>query len=188
MICSANEGSTSLSFEVDDGTGRIDVRVWLDSEDNNEFFTRKRATWREGVTVRVYGHLRSFMNQRSVVAFPYCGLRPVEQFDEVTYHFLEVLYVSLFNRKGGVTHQGGKMTSNQGGFEYQKDALSNVQRAVLEVIRNINSPDGASFQFITDQLANMCNSGQVKEAIDFLIGNGTIYTTIDDYHFQCADG
>jgi hypothetical protein len=56
-------------------------------------------TFREGMYVRVVGHLRSFANKRSVVAF---RIQPITDSNEITYHYLETLYVHLGNTRGVV--------------------------------------------------------------------------------------
>ena len=48
MITKAAEGQTHYNFELDDGTGRIDVRIWLDSQ--NDVQARKKAAWRLAVS------------------------------------------------------------------------------------------------------------------------------------------
>lgn len=43
--------------------------------------------------MRVYGHLKSFKeNSRSLIAF---GLSPVTDFNEITYHMLDVIHSHL---------------------------------------------------------------------------------------------
>lgn len=52
---------------------------------------------REGMYVRVVGHLRSFNKQRNMMAF---HVRPVEDFNEVSHHLSEVIYTHLAVTKG----------------------------------------------------------------------------------------
>lgn len=83
--------------KVHDGTGLIDVRVWLDGEEPKEVSEQRRIDNRVGAYVRATGHLRSFMNQRSLVAF---RIQPIADSNEITHHLLEVLYVHLYNQRG----------------------------------------------------------------------------------------
>lgn len=49
--------------------------------------------FRENTYVRVFGHLKSFKeNSRSLIAF---GLSPVTDFNEITYHMLDVVHSHL---------------------------------------------------------------------------------------------
>ena len=48
---------------------------------------------RENTYVRIFGHLKSFKeNSRSLIAF---GLSPVTDFNEITYHMLDVVHSHL---------------------------------------------------------------------------------------------
>ena len=55
--------------------------------------------------VRVTGHLRSFQGQRSMIAF---GIAPVTDFNEITYHLMDVVYTHLAITKG----VGGQVYEN----------------------------------------------------------------------------
>lgn len=50
---------------------------------------------REGVYARVHGHIRTFNNQRSVVA---SVVRAVHDLNELTNHLLELVYVRAYHR------------------------------------------------------------------------------------------
>ena len=52
---------------------------------------------REGIYVRVVGHLRSFKQQRSVIVF---SIRPIAHFNEITSHLMETLHGYLCLQKG----------------------------------------------------------------------------------------
>ena len=52
---------------------------------------------REGIYVRVVGHLRSFKQQKSVIVF---SIRPVVNFNEITSHIMETLHAYLCLQKG----------------------------------------------------------------------------------------
>lgn len=54
-------------------------------------------SFRENTYVRVVGHLKSFKeNSRSLIAF---GLSPVTDFNEITYHMLDVIHSHLALKK-----------------------------------------------------------------------------------------
>lgn len=93
------DSSTMLQYTVDDGTGKVEVRFWLDDEEGGGVSDIQVGTY-----VRVYGNLRSFQGQRNIVAFQ---IRPVTDFNEVTFHLLETIFVHLKRMKGG----GGEPTT-----------------------------------------------------------------------------
>mmetsp|Transcript_21551 Transcript_21551/g.25952 ORF Transcript_21551/g.25952 Transcript_21551/m.25952 type:complete len:223 (-) Transcript_21551:326-994(-) len=92
-IVSSQASSTSMQYTLDDSTGKVPVRFWLDQSSGAD----KTTEWKVGTYVRVYGHLRQFQGQRSVVAFT---LRPVTDFNEVTYHMLETIFVHQHRLSG----------------------------------------------------------------------------------------
>ena len=88
-VVKANVSATTQEYVVDDGTGAVNVKRWVDAEDESA-----KGAVAVGQYVRVYGHVRVFQGVRSVIAF---NLRPVTDFNEVTYHFLEVVYCNAHN-------------------------------------------------------------------------------------------
>ena len=62
---------------------------------------------REGIFVRVLGHIHTFSQQRSVVGFL---VQPLKDFNEVTYHMVHVVHSQLALQKGApvVRGEGGE--------------------------------------------------------------------------------
>jgi hypothetical protein len=73
-----------------------------------------KAELRPGAYVRVFGTIRMFQGAKSVVAY---SIRPVVDFNEVTFHFLEVISVQkqLAAKHGGVAMAGGAGRPAPGG-------------------------------------------------------------------------
>ncbi|PNX95747.1 replication factor A protein 2 [Trifolium pratense] len=59
------ERNTDVNFVLDDGTGRITCRRWI----NETFDTKEMEEVLNGNYVRVYGHLKSFQGVRQLTAF-----------------------------------------------------------------------------------------------------------------------
>jgi len=78
-IVSSGEAATCLSFKIDDGTGLVDVRYWIDREDS-PLLQESKAQWHQNAYVRIHGNVRSFNNERQVVAF---NIRAITDFNEV---------------------------------------------------------------------------------------------------------
>ncbi|TYZ57839.1 hypothetical protein PybrP1_002699, partial [[Pythium] brassicae (nom. inval.)] len=88
--------STNVNFQLDDGTGVVDGRLFLHAEDG-EYADSEVAKLRDGIYVRVVGNLRTFQEKVSLSAF---AVTPIEDFNEVTHHFLDAIYVHCYNTKG----------------------------------------------------------------------------------------
>ena len=54
--------------------------------------------YRENSYVRVYGHMKSLQDKKCLVAFK---IAPVKDFNEITYHMLDVIHSFLYKTKVG---------------------------------------------------------------------------------------
>ncbi|BBN12706.1 replication factor A2 [Marchantia polymorpha subsp. ruderalis] len=216
MVFNKEEKVTDVSFILDDFTGRIEVKKWIDGQDSEELVELRNI--RNGIYVRIYGHLRSFQGKRNVVAF---SVRPIKEFDEVTFHFVEAIYVHAFNMKtqGGLAgsrtpastavpysgHPASSMTPNPS--VNMRTNLANQYMAPASVPVGSNSVDECQRRVhaLFDEPANLAieqglhvddvarkmvgySKQQVKDAIEFLVNEGFIYSTIDDDHFKSTNG
>uniref|UniRef100_A0A8C4N968 Replication protein A2 n=1 Tax=Eptatretus burgeri TaxID=7764 RepID=A0A8C4N968_EPTBU len=86
IVRQSEKAPTNILYKVDDMTAEpLDVRQWVDVDDmGNEGTVIPPSTY-----VRVVGHLRSFQNKKSLVAFK---IRPLEDMNEITTHMLEVVH------------------------------------------------------------------------------------------------
>lgn len=186
--------ATNMSFKLDDGTGTIDVRMWLDADEKNEYMLNKRQAWREHVYVRVVGHIRSFQGKRSILAF---RLEPLVDYNELTYHLTEVLYVHLCNLRGiGIQSNQVEYMQNTGNMEYNNPYMNQMQpmtsggmdplqSAILQIIQKPTAPEGTDVRFLCQQLGKP--EHEVRNALEYLSNEGHVYSTIDDDHFLATD-
>jgi len=190
QIISSQIQSTNLELVIDDSTGKIDVRQWLEpDEGGNQSLEEQRSRFAEGTYVRVVGHLRAFQQKRNIMAF---RIQPIDDWNEITFHLLEAIHVHLFNTRGplegsepvhvkpAATPQRGRAAGGGGGGH--GDILRNN---VMEVLRS--APESKQGTAISEIVATLPDFGEeeVRQAVDFLINEGHIYTTIDD-HVRCA--
>jgi len=183
---------TNFNFQLDDGTGWIDVRIW-DSEENTPFQAEKQEKWREGTYVRVIGHLRSFSNRKSVIAF---RVIPVENFNEITYHHLEAIHVHLLHKHGqpqtqpgGTNFFQGSKPHNATNYSARGGSWTDVQRAVHACFcENGNSEHGLTVDFVVSRLVPRYQEGDIRDAVTSLGSEGHLYSTIDDEHFKATGG
>jgi len=188
VIQSASENTTNLSFNVEDGTGSIEVRIWLDAEEHSD----NRPQFRPGNYVRVIGNLRSFMNKKSIIAF---RLLPITDFNEITYHFIEVIYVHLYNLKGPLNSQATNaqnysMNQQQQSFGNPylpahtqiNQVPTSFRDQVLATFRIARgNAQGVSVFWVAQQLGKP--DSEVRKAIEFLTEEAHLYQTIDEDHY-----
>ncbi|KAK9728803.1 Replication factor A protein 2 [Basidiobolus ranarum] len=195
-----SEQSTNVSYMVEDGTGSIDVRTWLEADDN-EFQQQKRAQLVEGIYVRVVGQFKQFANKRHVVAF---SMRPIDDFNEITHHLLEAVYVHLFRTRNPSTKQEGDQTNFSGDpfnptgqygnqlYRQPETTYGNEfkpeHKAIIHTIKSFpDTNEGVHIETIAQKLSNQFGRQDISQAIEWLVGEGHLYSTIDDDHVKCTD-
>lgn len=142
----------------------------------------------EGSYCRAWGKLKSFHDRKHVGAQI---IRPVEDFNEISYHLLEATVVHLYHTRGplGATTGSGDAAAN-GGQDQQQAAggtyggadLSGYSQAAKRVFKYLSEApqtnEGLHLTAIATELD--LNPGEVAKAGDDLLSGGLIYTTVDD--------
>lgn len=183
--------TTNVTYKLDDGTGIIEVKVWIDAEalNNPDDPANQKPKLADQVYARVYGRLKAFNNRRHVGANI---IRPIQDYNEIQYHLLEATAVHLhFSRgppesaqaKGGANGMNGGYQQAQqnghGGGSNIPPGTSRVARQVLECLSGTpQTNEGLHVQDIATRTG--LEIGEVIKAGDELQGNGLIYTTVDD--------
>jgi len=190
--------NTNVCYKIDDGTGIIDVKVWHENDDSG--MTQVKDAVEEGTYVRVYGHLRQWQKSLNVVAF---RLKQLDSFDEVTYHFLEVIRVHLHHTKGPLpagTAAAGTPIKVQNGLhggpspspvvktESGTQQFNQVQTAILSVISQAGNKDlGAHKNAIYTACTDMkLESQSIAHNLEWLVSEGHVFTTMDDDHYATS--
>lgn len=122
IIRNLARNATNISYNIEDGTGMIDVRTWADnsstslmSEDEYQwvqialwaflllhtFWFRKNKIARTDQYVRIIGLIKTFQNRRTVNAG---HIRAITDYNEIFYHRLDAIYTHLqVTRPAGVS-------------------------------------------------------------------------------------
>lgn len=183
---------------IDDGTGRITTKIYVSAGDDLE--RQSLAELREGIYVKIFGHMSTYNNERQINAF---SARPITDFNEVTYHLSQVIFQHLQLTKGGAEVSGVPvMPKMEGGFGGPAPAaaapatfggggaFTPIQSEILNIF---NAPDAMSIEAglgIPDVIArsgNRYNQQQVMSAVTFLVDEGHLYSTIDDAHWKSCN-
>lgn len=190
IIRHAEKAPTNIVYKIDDMTAApMDVRQWVDTDDaSGENTVVPPETY-----VKVAGHLRSFQNKKSLVAFK---IMPLEDMNEFTAHILEVVNAHMMLTKANSQPSAGRAPlSNPGMGEagsfggnsfVPTNGLTVAQNQVLNLIKACPRPEGLNFHDLKNQLQHM-PLASIKQAVDFLSNEGHIYSTVDDDHFKSTD-
>jgi replication factor A2 len=189
QIRSINPQAVNVTYRIDDGTGMIDVKKWIDADKADSTPSFAIDTY-----VRVYGRLTTYNGRKHVGAH---YIRAIEDFNEVNYHLLEATYVHLALTRGdagGEHQQQGQMGEAYGGDGMFVDNGGAHPHALASCSRNAN----AIYQY----LANSAGDGQhlnqvaagtgmsardILAATEELLNQGLIYTTENDETWAILD-
>jgi replication factor A2 len=196
-VFDVEDQSTFTKFEIEDSTGKVEVKLWKDQEDGGAFNERLNAC-RTGVYVRAIGNVRIFQDVIHIVSH---DIRPVEDPNELTHHLLETIYLHCVNTKGPLqptqaasawgapapTH--GSNLNNSMMQEENNSGMSPVQQKVVQFFSaNDTDDDDGTGLAVSRVVAGLQGQGvseaDVKDAIEFLANEGHLYSTIDDEHFK----
>ncbi|XP_015885314.1 replication protein A 32 kDa subunit A isoform X1 [Ziziphus jujuba] len=202
MVFNKTERNTDVNFTLDDGTGRIGCRRWV----NEVFDTREMEEVQDGMYVRVNGHLKIFQGNRQLVAF---SVRPVTNFDEIAFHFIECIHNHLQSSKirqqgSDTTHSQSKdsslstpVSSGSNGYQtasssqfsgqFNTDGVKSCDQLVLDYLQQPSSI-GKEKGIHKDELSQQLKvpMAKITEAIRALEEEGLIYSTIDEFHYKSA--
>ncbi|KAI1492372.1 putative replication factor-a protein [Biscogniauxia mediterranea] len=194
MVRQISPQTTNITYRLDDGTGIIEVKQWLDADKQDD---GSRRTFREEEYVRVWGRLKSFSNKRHVGAHV---IKPVADINEVNYHMLESTYVHLFFTKGdpavaGAAAGGGGAGNEDsmfvdGGYganpEDKTRGYSAKAKKMYNYLNNSTENNEGTNMHIIARDTGM-SIQDVMAAAEELLGHGSIYTTLDDETFAILD-
>lgn len=192
MVFDKIEKVTDVSFILDDGTGRIGCKRWV----NEAFDKRQMENIENGMYVQLVGHLRTFKGNTEILAF---SVRPVSNFDEVTLHFVECIYQHIQNNKSQPSANSlsqSQMESSQStpiktessGYhsspphQMSVDGLKDLDQRVLDYLRQSSQETGVHRDDIARNLK--LSVEKIMESITCLEDEGLIYSTIDEFHFK----
>lgn len=186
QVRSVNARDTNVLYHVDDGTGLIGVKRWIDPAKAETMPRFAPDTY-----VRVFGHIQTFEGKRNVTAN---FMRAIEDFNEVNYHLLEATYVHLNLTKGTAAaggDQGGDSmdTSGDGLFVDNRGAggdaalqqkLGPCSRNARAVYMYLSKHDSEGAHLHQVAAGTKLPAGDIVAATDELLGHGLVYTTNDD--------
>ncbi|CAG8209723.1 unnamed protein product [Penicillium nalgiovense] len=186
--------STNVTYKIDDGTGEIEVKKWVDSTTADNMDTDDGKAPGDGKSelelngyARVFGSIKSFGNKRYIGAH---SVRPLSNINELHTHLLEATAVHLFFTRG--PPGGAAPGANAGGDAVMGGAddygsgqnkalasMSLVAKKIYNLLKTEPQDDtGLHMQVIASKL-NM-PATEVARAGEELLGAGVIFSTMDE--------
>jgi replication factor A2 len=186
QIRNVSTQTTNITYKIDDGTGTVEVKQWIDSDastsDPEGPEDTNKAKLVENAYCRVWGRLKAFNNKRHVGAHV---IRPITDYNEINYHLLEATAVHLFFTRGPPTsmdgqQNGGKANGVAGGNEMgSRQNMTPMARRLYTALRQTpQSNEGLHMEVLATQLHVEVN--EVYNAAQELISMGLIFSTLDE--------
>lgn len=201
IVRSIESTSVKITYKLEDNTGCVEGVHWIDGQDENGQAPQPQVV--ENSYCRLSGTIRTQGNKRYIMAF---NIQQIEDFNEITTHFLEV---ALFFKKaeamasmGGVMDQGvnsagtsngvtnnlsNSLMTSSGPPSAPLTGLNPLQGKVLTAIQRCTVDNGLHSEALIEQLKGTATRHEVLSTLEFLCGEGHIYTTVDDYHYRTTD-
>ncbi|KAK4039107.1 hypothetical protein C8A01DRAFT_36940 [Parachaetomium inaequale] len=203
QVRSVHPQAVNVTYRIDDGTGLIDVKKWIDAEKGE---TNPR--YAPDTYVRVFGRLQSFNGKRHVGAH---YIRAIEDFNEVNYHMLEATYVHLSLTKGAAAGGAGEQQQQGGGddgdsmfvdggygaggggggagdsaaIQARLSPCSRNARTIFNFLANTPGDGGAHLNQVA--AGTNLSTKEILAGAEELLGQGFIYTTEDDETWAILD-
>ncbi|PWW76491.1 replication protein A, subunit RPA32 [Tuber magnatum] len=204
QIRGVSEQATNHTYKMDDGTGTLEVKQWVEA---TAILDGPSQKLQPNQYVRVLGTLKAFGGKRHLGAH---HIRPITDFNEIHYHLLEATAIHLHLTKGppellgqtagGMGHQAygqghgrdvpmggmGAAAGGGGGALHYPSNASPLCKRILDIVRSKpQHTDGTH----VNTIAQMCNLplADVERAVYELADAGLAYTTIDDNHIMLLD-
>ncbi|KAJ5423196.1 Nucleic acid-binding OB-fold [Penicillium cf. griseofulvum] len=179
--------STNVTYKIDDGTGEIEVKKWVDSTTADNMDTDEGKAPGDGKSelvlngfARVLGSIKSFGNKRYIGAH---SVRPLSNINELHTHLLEATAVHLFFTRGppGAATAGGNAAAGgtdavMGGAD---DYGAGQNKALASMSLTEPQEDtGLHLQVIASKLN--IPATEVARAGEELLSGGVIFSTMDE--------
>jgi len=178
---------TNVLLQVEDGTGGIEVRRWIDSSDGESEGFEAETGIQIRDWVRVIGAPKLFNNKKNISGL---RLEKIVDYNEINYRLLDAVRVTLaFER--GPSGSGDKMNLDQSSNHATHGKIAQPknpnrtakQNKIMEFfVRKKPTDEGINVH----EIARECNL-DVKDVIEetaLLIQEGELYTTVDDEHLM----
>lgn len=193
-VCEYSSKSTSIEFIVEDGTGKIAVKDWVESDDKVKQELSAEASV-EHQYIRVIGKIQVYENEIHITAQ---HVKKLKDANELTYHMIETVhslekYKRSSNIVGSPSMAMSHMQLNSGarlhaskpiGMSYGgENVVGGLQSEIMNFLKKFDESLGGN---INDFIANNKQYGeaQVRAAIESLSTEGMIYSTVDENHYS----
>ncbi|KAL1947910.1 hypothetical protein VTO73DRAFT_13634 [Trametes versicolor] len=207
QVLSIQPQTTNCIYLLNDGTANMEARQWVDANTDDENGSKDEI--KESTYIRVLGSLKVFGNKRYITA---THIKPYKGEDELFFHILEAATVTLTFERGppprpsegahafmnrantaaagqsAYTAQSSTTAASTGQFAH----FAPLQREIMQfIVSQPKSDEGVHVAAIARHVAtlgpDLGNAHSISQALDHLMDQGHVYSTIDDSHFSVSE-
>jgi len=197
LIESVSRKAASIDFMFNDTTGRIQARYYITDAESAL----------KGAEPGRYVSIAAAVRTEPALHLSVTCFKPVASADEVSCHFIECAHTALklkASRHEKETEKRPPTTPQRLQAAAPADVLDStikeksqpakaqpnllltgkaLQQAIVELLQGQGAgPEGISISFLSDRLGAGTPLAEVRTAIEVLIDDGELYTTIDEDH------
>ncbi|KAH9063336.1 replication protein A subunit RPA32 [Lactarius vividus] len=193
-VISVQKQTTNSVYQLDDGTGTLEARHWPDSVNQDSDDSQDEVV--PNSFARVTGTIKTFGTKKYINA---THIRPVRDSHEPFYHVLEAMTVQLIFDRGppgapvnGQIPAGGAHSlaaysaqSHQSEVKDQHSHLQPVPRSIVRfMLSQPQTREGVHVGAIVKAVG--ADAESIERALEQLMDEGAIFSTIDEAHFQVS--
>jgi replication factor A2 len=191
-VRSVEDASTNVLYQLEDGTGLMDVKQWLDDNDCTAIQEIRQKTKEENIYIKVTGQIKDYEGKKMLVA---SSVRPLTTANELTHHMLQVVHsAEKSKRADSIVSPGAIMNNNGVGFgggavpvAQTTSGGNSLKERVLNFIKT--SDDGTDAGCHIDQCVKGISDApeaEIRKTMEQLAEDGDVYSTISEDHFKVA--
>ena len=187
--------ATKTVYALEDANATVECIHWTDEQKQRP----EGGDVSEGEIARVIGSVRTNGDKKTVMVF---RISAVDDAKDAEAHKLEVEHAKLMIRRARDKENaatfgngGGELANSMmggGAVAATSSSTSSYgnakQDAVYQLVRGCEREEGIGKDEIVNALVGKISSSEVNSALDFLSGEGHIYSTIDDDHYKAIEG
>ncbi|KAJ2949054.1 hypothetical protein O0L34_g5995 [Tuta absoluta] len=186
--------STKITYTIQDITGRMRAVLWLEQDAMDE---DDKSTPKVQVNdfIQIYGNVKTNKGKKVLMAFK---IMPVKDVNQITFHYLQCINNKV---KMEAESKKEKVVNNNTNFNQGLPANSMVgvnesgsvnglnprQMMVFNLIRASTQDQGISKQDMYATLKDKMSQVDFDNILEWMCGEGHIYSTIDEEHFRATD-
>lgn len=183
VIRKVESSSSAITITVEDGTGSMDVKRWIDEKIATSSEEAEKFLALENKYVYITGALKEFNSKKSI---QHASIREITDHNEVAYHMLYAISNHLEAQgilgKGGVQKKednGLFVQDNDNGTNGTSDVTKKIERVIVENTGSMQ--EGVPISWISDTLG--VSIDVVREKCQNLSEQGKIYQGYDEGSF-----